>query len=87
VSERTACAAFAVRNRPSRALPTFTHIAAGRSYICEMLKLAATLGALGMASGPLIYERLPTDVDSQLGPRSKLRGGDHTTHRAGGDRP
>jgi hypothetical protein len=87
VSERTARAAFAIRNRPSGALPTFTHIAAGRAHICEMLKLAAALGASGMASGPLIYERLPTDMDSQLGPRSKPCGEDHATHRVGGDRP
>src|ERR1700693_3416730 len=86
-SERTVCAADAVRNRPSRALPAFTHIAAGRSHICEMLKLAAALGASGMASGPLIYKRLPTDMDSQLGPRSKLGGGGDAMHRVGGDRP
>jgi len=87
VSERTVCAALAVRNRPSRALPTFTHIAARRSHICEMLKLAAALDASGMASDPLIDKGLATDVDSQLGPRSKLGGEDHTMHRVGRDRP
>jgi hypothetical protein len=67
-------------------LPSFTHIAPGRSHICEVLELAAALSASGVATGPLIHKRLPTEVDSQLGPRSKLGGEDHAMHRVGGNR-
>ena len=87
VSEGAVCAADAVRNRPAQTLTAFTHITAGRSHICEMLELAAALGASGMAADPLIHKGLPANVDGQLGPRSKLGGEHQTAHTAGGDRP
>jgi hypothetical protein len=85
-SERIDCAALAVRNRPNGALLSFTHITAGPSHICEMLELCAAPGASGIVTGPLIHEGLPTDMDSPLGPRPKLRGGDPATDGVGGNR-
>ncbi len=51
-----------------------------------MLELCAAPGASGVATGPLIYEGLPTDMDSPLGPRAKLGGWDHATRGVGRNR-
>jgi hypothetical protein len=77
---------LAVRNRANGALLSFTHITAGPSNKSEMLEVSAAPGASGVATGPLIHEWLPTDVDGPLGPRPKLDDRDHTTRWVGRNR-
>jgi hypothetical protein len=64
-----------------------THIASGPPDTRKVLELGTARGAARSTASPLIHEGLPLDMDSPLGPRTKVGSGNHATHSAGGDVP
>ena len=64
-----------------------THIASGPPNVRKVLELGTALGAARSTASPLIHEGLPLDMDSPLGPRTKVGSGNHATDSGGGDAP
>ena len=62
-----------------------THVATGYSRIGKVLEPSIASGASRMPASPLVHEGLSSDKDRKLGPRTKVGGGDHATHRVRGN--